>query len=273
MNPFEKIFNYQVMSRLHETGTLAVTSHERTWLKAMLEHPASEQAFTPETLEKLQSMLEGDPALEMKEGFGEKAKSREQQVYHPLLRPLRRLMARKSGILINHRIRDGRMFEEQPGFPFKLEYSMVKREWYLIWYHLRHRALMNTRLQHIVELAEQPVSGEEAAAIEADINRMLEGRKESAVIEVVREYNNELSRILYAFSCFEKQVGYDDAADRYTIRLTFLGDESEYVLSKLRFLGKRVRVVEGDKLKRRMRESAAKALSRYGVTEEPQVVP
>ncbi len=273
MNPFEKIFNYQVMSRLHETGTLAVTSHERTWLKAMLEHPAAGQAFTSETLAKLQSMLEGEPPLDMKEGFGEKAKSREHQVYHPLLRPLRRIMLKRGGIRLSHRIRDGRMFEEQPGLPFKLEYSMVKREWYLIWYHLRHRALMNTKLQHIAELAEEPVPAEEAAAVEADINRMLESRKESAVIEVVREYNNELSRILYAFSCFEKQVGYDDAADCYTIRLTFLGDESEYILSKLRFLGKRVRVVEGGKLKRRMRESAAKALSRYGIKEQQPVLP
>lgn len=66
---------------------------------------------------------------------------------------------------------------------------------------------------------------------------------------------------MYAFSCFEKEVEYADEEDTYRIRLTFLGDECEYVLSKIRFLGMRVRIVDGDKLQRRMRESAAKALA------------
>jgi hypothetical protein len=70
---------------------------------------------------------------------------------------------------------------------------------------------------------------------------------------------------LYAFSCFEKDVYYDDVNERYTVRLTFLNNESEYVLSKIRFLGKRVRVIDGDHLKRRMLESARKALARYDV--------
>jgi len=51
----------------------------------------------------------------------------------------------------------------------------------------------------------------------------------------------------------------------YRVRICLLGDEYEYLLSKLRFLGKRVRVVEGDYLKKRMLESSTKALERYGV--------
>ncbi|WP_258881415.1 hypothetical protein [Paenibacillus sp. sptzw28] len=43
----------------------------------------------------------------------------------------------------------------------------------------------------------------------------------------------------------------------------FLANESEYVLSKIRFLGTRVRIVDGGSLKRRMAESAAKALASY----------
>jgi predicted DNA-binding transcriptional regulator YafY len=76
-------------------------------------------------------------------------------------------------------------------------------------------------------------------------------------------YNRELSRILYAFACFEKEVEYMEAVDTYRIRLTFLGEESEYILSKIRFLGIRIKVVENDKLQRRMHESATKALARY----------
>ncbi|MNF19149.1 hypothetical protein D3C80_2237120 [compost metagenome] len=51
--------------------------------------------------------------------------------------------------------------------------------------------------------------------------------------------------------------------------LTYLGNEGEYVLSKLRFLGKRVRVTEGSLLKKRMRDSAVKALTQYGALEPP----
>ncbi|MNC15761.1 hypothetical protein D3C75_635900 [compost metagenome] len=72
-----------------------------------------------------------------------------------------------------------------------------------------------------------------------------------------------MSRILYAFSCFEKEVRYDGEKDTYFISLSYLGNEGEYVLSKMRFLGKRVRIVEGNWLKKRMRESALKALALY----------
>lgn len=48
---------------------------------------------------------------------------------------------------------------------------------------------------------------------------------------------------------------YDAETDTYKVKLILLGDEFEYLLSKIRFLGKRVRVVEGDYLKRRMLES------------------
>jgi hypothetical protein len=90
MNLFEKIFNYQILSRLEDTGTFVVTSHERAWLRTMLGHPAAAEAFLPDTLQKLSSILENDPPMDVSEHIIEKAKSLEQPVYHPLLRPLRR---------------------------------------------------------------------------------------------------------------------------------------------------------------------------------------
>jgi hypothetical protein len=51
MNLFEKIFNYQIISRLDESGVFTITSHERSWLKMMLNHPAAAEAFEPHTLE------------------------------------------------------------------------------------------------------------------------------------------------------------------------------------------------------------------------------
>jgi predicted DNA-binding transcriptional regulator YafY len=124
---------------------------------------------------------------------------------------------------------------------------------------------MSTRLANIISVAEESVPSSKAEDILQWIGQTLDSRKSEAVIEVVRMYNAELSRILYAFSSFEKDVEYDSENDVYRVRVCLLGDEYEYLLSKLRFLGKRVRVVEGDYLKKRMLESSTKALERYGV--------
>ncbi|GGF90077.1 hypothetical protein GCM10010912_39070 [Paenibacillus albidus] len=265
MNPFEKIFNYQLLARLQDSGTFLATAHERSWLKLMLTHPSAAEAFSAVTLAKLTTLLQQDEALDLHGHFVQKAGSLEAQVYHPLLRPLRRAIWHKQGITMCFLHKDGSCGAEQSGFPYRLEYSMVKREWYLLWYNFRTRAYVSTRLRKLKLLSTEPLTAELVASTLAEIGRLLESRKRSAVITVLPEYNKELSRILYAFSCFEKEVAYDPELQTYSITLTFLGNESEYVLSKLRFLGKRVRVTEGGYLIGRMRESSLKALRQYGM--------
>ncbi|WP_321166563.1 WYL domain-containing protein [Paenibacillus sp. Soil724D2] len=124
--------------------------------------------------------------------------------------------------------------------------------------------MMSTKLEKIESIKELSISPERVAQIGLDIEKLLQKRQIHATIEVIKAYNRELSRILYAFSCFEKQVDYDEIQETYTIRLTFQNNEAEYVLSKLRFLGKRVRVTQGEHLQRRMLDSAKRALARYG---------
>lgn len=269
MNLFEKIFNYQIVSRLEDSGAFMVTSHERAWLKMMLQHPAANDAFSASTLEKLHSLLLSDEPMDTGALLVEKARSQEKHVYHPLLRQLRRFIMNKQGIRITYRIKGGRQCSDESGIPYRLEYSMVKREWYLLWHHSRHRSFMSTRLNNIVAVSEESVPSSRIERTLADMERTLEGRRETAVIQVIQTYNPELSRILYAFSCFEKNVQYDEEANLYHIHVSFLGDESEYVLSKIRFLGKRVRVVENDYFIRRMLESSTKALERYRVEAKP----
>ncbi|NQX60328.1 WYL domain-containing protein [Paenibacillus qinlingensis] len=266
MNLFEKIFNYQIISRLEDSGTFMVTSHERSWLKTMLGHPAADEAFTPETLDKLRAILAQDQVMDVSDHLIEKARSREKQVYHPLLRLLRRLITERSGIRLNYEIKNGRIQSDQTGLPYKLEYSMVKREWYLLWFDFRHHMFMRTKLDKIINVTAETLKTKDAETIQVKIKMALDARKGEAVLEVVRDYNRELSRILYALSSFEKDVAYDTENDVYSVKVTILGDETEYLLSKVRFLGKRVRVIEGDFLKRRMLESATKALARYGVS-------
>lgn len=264
MNLFEKIFNYQIISRLDETGSFALTAQERTWLKMMLAHAASAEAFTPDTLGKLDELLQAEDSTDIRDIIIEKAKSRERQIYHPLLRVIRRIIMRNLGIRLTYRIKHGGVKSNQSGFPYKLEYNMVKREWYLLWYNTRHHTLMSTKLHNIVSVEENVLSAERVTALKDLLSSLLEKRKEQAVIQVVQTYNAELSRILYAFSCFEKSVTYDEASNVYRILVSYLADESEFLLSKIRFLGLRVKIVEGERLKDRMRESASKALARYG---------
>ncbi len=268
MNPFEKIFNYQILSRLDESDALALTSQERAWLRTALAHSSSVVAFTPGTLEKLNRILQNGPAINHRDFIVEKAKNAERQVYHPLLRSLRRMIMQDKGMLLTSRIKHGGTKANQPGLPVKLEYSMVKREWYLLWYSTRGRSFMATKLQSIVSVEETLLPPERVEELRARVAAHLEKRKEQAVIEVVRTYNAELSRILYAFSCFDKSVSYEEEENRYFIHVTYLADESEFLLSKIRFLGLRVKIVEGDGLRKRMLESAEKALARYGSSDD-----
>ncbi|WP_270169108.1 WYL domain-containing protein [Paenibacillus sp. SYP-B4298] len=266
MSLFEKVFNYQLFSRLDEAGAYTITSQERSWLKSMLADPIAAGAFEAGTLAKLQTLLQQEPDNHLPLHIMEKAKSAQGAVFHPQLRTLRHIIMRRQGIRMICRLRDGQMTREQQGFPYKLEYSMVKREWSLLWLRTRgRRSLMATRLDHIVSLHEVALPADRADQWAEWITRTLQQRKQQAVLEVPPLYNPELSRILYAFSCFEKTVDYNAEHRTYRITLLFPGNEAEYVLSKIRFLGMRVRVIEGDYFKRRMLEAAAKSLARYGL--------
>ncbi|WP_084783913.1 WYL domain-containing protein [Paenibacillus sp. FJAT-26967] len=265
MNLFEKIFNYQIISRLDESGLYTLTSHERSWLKSMLAHPSAAAAFSPGTLEKLRNLLEPEQTADVSSSLTEKAKSREGEAFPPLLRQLRRLLRARQGFRLTYRVKNGRIQQDRSGLPYKLEYSMVKREWYLLWYSLHNRTFMSTRLQNITRVSEEPVTAEVYSSVIRRLEGALLSRKDQIVIEVICRYNAELSRILYAFSCFEKEVDYTTDTDTYRIRLTYQRDDAEYILSKLRFLGMRVKVVEGAELRERMRETSAKALRRYEI--------
>ncbi len=265
MNPFEKISNFQLISRLDESGTIAITTHERSWLKTMLAHPEAAHALAAETLNKLDSILNDTETIDYASSLTEKAKGLEKQVCHPLLRRFRSILLQRQGFRVTYKNKHEEIKHDILGFPYKLEYSLVKKEWYVLWYHLGSHALMSTRLQNIISMNEEALSPDRVCALLSRIEATLQARRDHVIIEVIKTYNKELSRILYAFSCFEKEVEYCDATDTYRIKLAFLVDESQYVLTKIRFLGKRVKVITNQTLQLRMYESSTKALSRYGI--------
>lgn len=268
-NPFEKIFNYQIMTRLEETDSIAITAQERGWLKMMLVHPEAANAFTPETLKRLEQILHIEHSgAEMKEIILEKAKGQERSVYHPHLRTLRRMIMRDQGFRLSYRTKLGEIRSNQSGFPFKLEYSMVKREWMLIWYSRKRRGLMYTKLDHILYIQGTSLPSFRIDHIKERLQNLVEHRQKHALIEIDRRYNGELSRILYAFSCFDKTVDYNEDSSIYRIKVCYLEDECDFLLSRIRFLGLRVKVVEGSTLQARMQETAAMALARYAQDEK-----
>ncbi|MBP2245051.1 hypothetical protein J2Z28_001667 [Paenibacillus xylanexedens] len=257
------MFNYQMMTRLNETGLFTWTSQERAWLRMMLNHPAAREALSPVTLDKMHNMLNSEQDLNLQDYLTEKAKSEENSVSHPLLRQLRLIILHHQGFRMTGRVRNGRTSHDEFGFPYKLEYSMVKKEWYVLWYAPRFDKLMSTKLHSIVTVEAEPVEPDTASGYTARIAAITEKRKTTITIEVLPEFNQELSRILYAFSCFEKQVEYLEAEQTYRIELTVPRNEMDYVLSKMRFLGKRVRIADHTVLRERMSETAGKALARY----------
>lgn len=52
-----------------------ITAQERSWLKTMLQHPSATDAFTPVTLDKLQTILKTQQSFDISEAFIEKARS------------------------------------------------------------------------------------------------------------------------------------------------------------------------------------------------------
>ncbi|MFD2671466.1 WYL domain-containing protein [Marinicrinis sediminis] len=266
MHLFEKIFNYQMMNRLTETGTQAVTTHERAWLKTMLTHPAAQGALSPELFSKLNTLLQEESVLDTTH-LTQKGQSSAQPLHHPMLPKLRRMIMNEAGMELVLGNPKTKQWHHRRGLPYKLEFSLVKKEWYLLWIPLKGKGMMATKLNKIKEVHSYPLSDRLIAHLRGRCHAYMETQQKKAVIELLPRYKTELSRILYAFSCFDKKVEVALDQETYRIQLTYLPDEEEYLLSKIRFLGVRIRVVEGARLQARMLQTCTKALHVYDRTE------
>lgn len=76
----------------------------------------------------------------------------------------------------------------------------------MLWYAPLYRKLRATKLHSIIVAQAVEVEPEDDARYARQIAVLSERRKTGVTIEVLPLYNPELSRILYAFFCFEKQV-------------------------------------------------------------------
>lgn len=232
----------------------------------MLEHPVASEALSPDLIAKILNHIPEEQSLPFYPALVEKAGSHHDHMYHPLIQPLRHHIRQQQCILIQYENKNGQLSGMQPAVPWRLEFSMVKREWYLRWYHLRAQSQMTTRMIRISKIADMPsIESARYQQIQQYMEQKLLDNQHHALIKIFPQYNIELSRILHAFSCFDKQVTFTEETRTYQIRLHFDGSETHYVLSKLRSLGKRVIVLEHDYLKWRLYDASTKALARYGI--------
>ncbi len=269
MNPFEKIFSYQLASRLEEQQIFTLTSQERSWLKLMLSSAAAELAFDETTLSRLQQRLEPDNMPGVQNVVVEKAASSQHTDVPPTLMPLRRIMRKGQGVLLQRQNKYGQDVAPEHGVPWKLEYSAARQEWYLYWFNLYRSAPMTTRLKHIQSVIKQSVRHPEYEFVRQRMELYMQADQQELTIQLLPIYNKELTRILHAFSCFDKRVRFDEQQQTYSINVRFTNREREYVLNRLRFLGKRVQIIEGDDFKRRMKDTALRALARYEMSADP----
>lgn len=268
MNLFEKIFNYELLAQLEQSEMLHITKHERMWLKTMLQHgevSQTEEALPSATLAKLSTILQDDEVINTND-LVEKVHHRSGERFPTHLSGIRQAITDRCALRLTYQTRDGRI-HEHVGIPHRLEYSMVKGQWYLHWYRIQVRAKMSTRLCYISNYETLPADAATLQLADEKMNHIVRAHQHTCTIEVVPEYNHELSRILYALSSFDNEVTYDEKADTYRLIVHFLGDESLYLLSKVRFLGLRVRFIDHSFMQSRMLESATKALERYGITD------
>ncbi|WP_339279554.1 WYL domain-containing protein [Paenibacillus sp. FSL W8-1187] len=264
---FDKAHNHELSRRMAEAGAVAVTGRERAWLKLMLEHPAAEGFLGSAARAKLAELLAEEPPLPLGH-LDEKARSRERRLYSPLLPELAAIIAGRSGMRLAYSAKGGGELRHAEGYPYRLDYAMSTKQWYLLWHRSQGRPLMRTRLTHAHGVEERPLPPGEADRLDAAIARLTARSQEEVELELLPRYNRELSRILYALSCFRQEVRFDAAEGVYRIALRYPRDERGFLLQKLRFLGKRVRVADGAAsaaLQEQMRASAAKALARYGI--------
>ena len=283
-NLFEKFYNYRLQQALADSsvkrtdqkdkykreisypavvGPFPITDAERSWLKTMLRDNNPSSFLEQKTVDKLNELLGSDSELDLS-GLVNRQTSRPQVPNEHIFNSLRYTVHRQQGICLTYRLNDGTVCNSVPGYPYRLEYSMTRREWYLIWLLLAEQTVLTTPIRAVWEVTTgDALPPDEISVFEAQIISHLKKRQQQAVIEVNTQYIDDLHRVFYVFSCFEREIVFDEVSQRYQLRVIYFEDERMYLLSKIRFLGKRVRLLEPTDLVQSMRKTIEKALRRY----------
>ena len=263
---FEKINNHSLQQLLVTTDTpVPLTTIERGWLKRMLDLPVAGELLSEELRDKAGELVAQEEDFPEAARLVEKGKPAEK--YSPsatLLRQLRIAIRHRCQIRLSYLQSGGETCQDTRAIPCSLEFSMVRREWYLIW--LEPERQMRRPITTPLRLV-QAVQPFDAVPNWDDYMRQfqewLEKSQDTVTVMAEECYPGALLSVLSAFSCFDTKV--ESGKQKNTLRLSvrFQADEREYVLQKIRFLGRRVTVEGPEYFRERMRGTAEKALGRY----------
>ena len=263
---FEKINNHEFQQVLLSTDTPApLTKIERGWLKRMLDLPASEDLLTVALQSKLREVLAREEAFPETAELIEKGKTTAK--YSPagsLLRELRVAIRDHCEIRLSYMRSGGEKYPDVLSVPCRLEFSMVRREWYLIWLdpEMKMCKPVTTPLRFVQEAQIVGVTPNWDGHMR-HFQEWLERSQDIVTLLAQECYPGALLSVLNAFSCFDTQVATGEQKNTLRLSVQCQADEREYVLQKIRFLGRRVTVESPEEFRERMRGTAERALERY----------
>jgi len=263
---FEKIHNYSFRQAVWEIGNPAPpTKIEMGWLKKMLENPQAKELLTDSFYEKLLTLVANETPFPNSSHVEEKGKPSAQyssaSVHLPVLRAA---MRNCKSVIISYLQKNSKECFDVNGIPCRLEFSMARREWYLLWINpVEQPNRPNTtplRMIRDARIGEGVVDWE---YYQSSLREWFEQSQEMVQIKALECYPGALLSVLNAFSCFYTMVSSGKQKNTLQLHVRFLADEREYVLQKIRFLGSRVKVEEPEAFKKQMTLEIGNALARY----------
>ena len=135
---FEKIHNHTLQRvLLSEKIATPLTLMEKGWLKRLLAEPAAGDLLSPSLLAKLQDLLKDEVPFPCTTDVEEKGRSTVRYAASsPILKKLQTAIREHRGIRLDYVLGSGEEHSADPAFPQRLEFSLVRQEWYLLWLRL-----------------------------------------------------------------------------------------------------------------------------------------
>jgi predicted DNA-binding transcriptional regulator YafY len=277
VNEFRQMTLDEMENLFEDVFLLPITVKERQWLKSILGAGEAKLFLLPNVKEKLERILELEEGNSYLAHVDEKLSVQEEKKYlledPSHFKMIIQLITLKKGMVISYRTNDGTVYEEIKAIPYKLEYSTVKKEWYILWYGFEQESefVMSTPFHHVRAVQELEVANDVYQQMVGTIEEFLEKELQKAVVKInqrfyekqARHFEEEKERILYCFSCFDKEIIYEEETNQYEIRLFYRKHEEGELLKRIRLLGERIVIAEPDELKKRILETALRALERY----------
>lgn len=285
MKMFEKIhvsdlrrLTEEEMENLFEDWFLyPITTKEKQWLKGAIQLEEASWFLEKETIEKVKDILKEEPlsSIEpfLKEKFVVHSNVKMSDREKGYLKLLFDILTSQNGFRLSYHTNAGKYFEEISGIPFKLEFSMAKKQWYILWLglHVKNQMIMLTPLRHVNALEAIEVNQYDFVQLQKQFNQFLEEEMLSVTLKlnnrffqsIKRDIHEEKHRIFYNFSCFDKEVIFDEKKEEYTLFIYYRKSEEKDLLRRVRLLGQRVIIMEPERLRKEMLGTALRALNRY----------